>query len=204
MLKAIRHGLGNLANFRGRDARQAFWYYVLFLYIVTVVLSTVVTVPMMVGALISSVSEGIAQAEAGNVVDAAVEAAIQARIGQGIAEFVPQMVLVGLASALILLVGLAASMVRRVHDADLAGAWALLPLGLQALNIALIPSQMGKLQEAMMQMQMGDPLVGMTMMQDSVGVGAVAGWGAMLAAIILGTRPSTPGPNRFGEAPFVA
>jgi uncharacterized membrane protein YhaH (DUF805 family) len=204
MLKAIKHGLGNLANIHGRDARQAFWFYVLFLYLITFVLSMVVTMPMLVGAVISSVNEGIAQAQAGNVDDAAVEAAIQAKVGQAIEDFVPQMVMVGLVSALIMLVGLAASMVRRVHDSGLSGAWALLPLGLQAVNIALIPSQMGKLEQAMLQIQLGDPLVGMKMMEGSVGFGAMAGWGAMLAVVVLGARPSTPGPNRFGDAPFVA
>jgi len=204
MMNAIKHGLGNLANFQGRDARQAFWYYVLFLYLVTTILSMVVSIPMVVGTIVSSVNEGIAQAQAGNIDDAAVEAAIQAKVGQNIADFMPQVVMVGLVSALVLLIGLAASLVRRIHDSDLAGTWALLPLGLQAINVALIPSQLGKLQEAMLQLQLGDPLVGMRMMEGSVGVGALSGWGAMLAVIILGVRPSTPGPNRFGEAPFVA
>ena len=30
MLAAIKHNLANLFNFTGRDARQTFWYYVLF------------------------------------------------------------------------------------------------------------------------------------------------------------------------------
>ena len=39
MLDAIKHGLGNIINFTGRDARQPFWYYVLFAYIATTMFS---------------------------------------------------------------------------------------------------------------------------------------------------------------------
>ena len=49
MLKAIKHGLGNLLNFGGRDARQAFWYYVLFVYLVMTAISMIVIVPMTTG-----------------------------------------------------------------------------------------------------------------------------------------------------------
>ena len=38
MLDAIKHGLANLFNVSGRDARQAFWFYVLFIYIVIIAL----------------------------------------------------------------------------------------------------------------------------------------------------------------------
>ena len=34
MLGAIKYNLANLTNFSGRDARQTFWYYVLFLVII--------------------------------------------------------------------------------------------------------------------------------------------------------------------------
>ena len=204
MLEAIKHGLRNLINFNGRDARQAFWFFVLFLYLVTIGLNMAVTMTMMMGGMMNAVNEGIAHAQSGVVDDAAAEAAIQGKVFEGIADYMPVLIAVGLVSALILLFGLAAAIVRRLHDADLSGAWALLPLGLQAVSAALIPSQMGKMQEAMLQTQLGDPLVGMQMFEGSVGLEALTGWGAILAVVILCTRPSTPGPNRFGDAPFVA
>lgn len=46
MLDAIRHGLSNLLAFAGRDARQAFWYYVLFVYIVTTAISMCISLPV--------------------------------------------------------------------------------------------------------------------------------------------------------------
>ena len=48
MLDAIRHGLANLLNFSGRDARQTFWYYVLFVYVVTTVVTVLAMIPAMV------------------------------------------------------------------------------------------------------------------------------------------------------------
>lgn len=204
MLEAIKHGLRNLINFNGRDARQAFWFFVLFLYLVTMGLNMAISMPIMMGGMMNAVNEGIAQAQSGFLDDAAAEAAVQGKIFEGMAEFMPVLVTIGLVSALILLFGLATAIVRRLHDADLSGTWALLPLGLQAVNAALIPSQMAKMQETMLQMQLGDPLVGMQIFEGSVGLGTLTGWGAILAVVILCTRPSTPGPNRFGDEPFVA
>jgi uncharacterized membrane protein YhaH (DUF805 family) len=34
MLASIKYNLSHLLDFSGRDARQTFWYYVLFLFIV--------------------------------------------------------------------------------------------------------------------------------------------------------------------------
>lgn len=48
MLGAVKYNLANLANFKGRDARQTFWYYVLFLVIVQFAVSMVFTIPMYV------------------------------------------------------------------------------------------------------------------------------------------------------------
>jgi uncharacterized membrane protein YhaH (DUF805 family) len=118
-------------------------------------------------------------------------------------DYMPIMVGVGFVSAAILLVGLAAAIVRRLHDADLSGYWALLPLGLQAINLALIPAQLGKL-ETMVTAQFNDPLAAFKMYDGVTGLGAVAGWTAIIIVIVLGTRKSTEGPNRFGDAPFTA
>ncbi|MDE8651918.1 DUF805 domain-containing protein [Novosphingobium album (ex Liu et al. 2023)] len=42
---AVRYGLTNLVNFSGRDARQTFWFFVLFLYIVTFMLGSIRAFP---------------------------------------------------------------------------------------------------------------------------------------------------------------
>jgi uncharacterized membrane protein YhaH (DUF805 family) len=201
MLAAIKHGLGNLFNFQGRDARQAFWYYVLFIYLITMGIGMAVSVPMTVQAMMTGVQQGIASA--GNPDSAAADAAVQAALTSSMSGFMPALVWASFASALILLAGLAASLVRRLHDSDLPGHWALLPLGLQAINVALIPTQLGNLEEMLMA-QFTDPLAAFKIYDGAAGIGAVAGWIAIILVIIFGVRKSTEGPNRFGEAPFTA
>ena len=122
---------------------------------------------------------------------------------QSISGYIPALVWVGLASALILFFGLAASLVRRLHDSGLSGWWAALPGALQAVNAALIPGQIERMDEMMLGSMTGDPSIGLAMMQGSFGVGAVAGWTAIVAVIVFGTRKSTAGPNRYGAAPFM-
>lgn len=202
MLKAIGHGFRNLANFQGRDARQAFWFWVLFLYVVTTAVSMVVTMPMTAGAMATGIQQGIAQA--GNADRAAAEAAAQAAIVDSIAGYMPLMTAITIATGVIYLVGLAAAFVRRLHDSDLPGWWALLPGGLQAVNIAMVPSQMGRMQETLTASMSGNPLASINAMAGSFGISALAAWGAIIVLVVLGVRKSSPGPNRYGDAPFVA
>jgi hypothetical protein len=56
----------------------------------------------------------------------------------------------------------------------------------------------------MSRIQPGDPTAGYRAMQGSAGATSLLGWAAILVVVVLGVRKSTPGPNRFGEAPFVA
>lgn len=201
MLAAIKHGLGNLFNFQGRDARQAFWYYVLFIYLITMGISMAISIPMSIQAVFTGIQQGIAHAGSGD--PAAAEAAAQAAIVASIGDFMPALVWTSFAASAILLVGLAASLVRRLHDSDLSAYWALLPGALQAVSLSFIPMQLGKLEEVMAR-QFTDPLATFGMFQGYTGIGAVAGWCAIIAVIVLAVRKSSPGPNRFGEAPFTA
>jgi uncharacterized membrane protein YhaH (DUF805 family) len=201
MLAAIKHGLTNLLNFQGRDARQAFWFFVLFLYLVTMGLGMTISIPMSMEAAMTGIQQGIAQA--GNPDRAASNVAAQTAIAASMTRYMPLLLGVTFVSAVILLVGLAASLVRRLHDAGISGYWALLPLGLQAINVAMTPFQLDKI-ENMLTAQFTDPLAGLKVYDGAVGIGAAAGWAAMIAVVILGTRKSTLGPNRFGETPFVA
>lgn len=198
MLDAIKHGLGNLLNGAGRDARQPFWYYVLFLYALTIAISMAVSMPLMIESMVVGVRQGMDMANAHD--PAAVEAATEAAMLTSMAESMKTAMWVSVGLSVILLFGLAASLVRRLHDSDLSGWWALIPGALQAVTIALAPQQIDQLDE-MLKAQMTDPMAGFAGMGSP---GTLAGWAAILAVIILGVRKSTPGPNRFGEAPFTA
>jgi uncharacterized membrane protein YhaH (DUF805 family) len=202
MLKAIKHGLGNLLNFEGRDARQAFWYYVLFLYIVTLAISMVVTVPMMIQGVMTGIREGINASQSSDPV--AAQAATQAAIANSMNGMISTSLWLSMATGLLMLAGLAAAFVRRLHDSGLSGLWALLPAAIQLGNLVLAPMMVRQMMGSLAHMTPGDPTAGLRAMQGSIGAASLLGWAAVIAVIVLGVRKSTPGPNRYGEAPFVA
>ena len=67
-----------LLNGNGRDARQAFWYYVLFLYLLTMAVSMVFIMPMMMQNMFAGIQQGIAQSQGPGQDPAAAQAAVQA------------------------------------------------------------------------------------------------------------------------------
>jgi uncharacterized membrane protein YhaH (DUF805 family) len=202
MLRAIKHGLGNLGNFAGRDARQAFWYYVLFLYIVTLAISMVVTVPIMIQGFLTGIREGINASQSNDPV--AAQAAAQAAVANAMSGAISISMWLSLATGLVMLAGLAAAFVRRLHDSGLSGLWALIPAAIQLGNLVLAPMMVRQVMANIRHITPGDPAAGFRAMQGSVGAASLLGWAAIIALVVLGVRKSTPGPNRYGEAPFVA
>ncbi|MDR2858055.1 MAG: DUF805 domain-containing protein [Novosphingobium sp.] len=203
MLEALRHGLRNLLNFQGRDARQAFWYYALLVYAAIVAVTMLFAVPMMVQAVMAAVRETVA---AGPSQDpAAAQMQVQAAAIRSISGAISSLVAVSTVVNLLMLALLAASFVRRLHDANLSGLWALLPGTMQLVNIIITP---GLTRKAMATMdlamsQTDDPAAAFRAMQSSVQAASLLGWAGILVVVVLGMRKSTPGPNRYGDEPFV-
>ena len=140
MLEAIKHGLGNLLNFGGRDARQAFWYYVLFVYLVMTAISVVVVVPMMVQAIAAGFRQGVAASQSGDPV--AGQLAVEAAIANAMTGMMANLMWIGSITNVLMMALLAASFVRRLHDSDLPGWWALIPGAMQIANVFLAPALM--------------------------------------------------------------
>ena len=204
MLDAIKHGLSHVITFDGRDARQAFWYYVLFLYLVTMALSMVFVMPLMFQSMMTVVQQGIAQGQAQGQDPAAAQAAVQAAMMNSMSDLMPQIVWMGVITGIGMLLMLAAAFVRRLHDSGLSGLWALVPAACQAVSMATMPSQLAQMQRAMQSADLNNPAAGMLMMRGSMGAGQLLAWVAIGVVVALGVRKPTPGPNRFGEAPFIA
>lgn len=202
MLEAIKHGLGNLFNGDGRDARQAFWYYVLFIYLVTIAITAAVVVPIAMQNIFAGVRQGIEQASGQDPL--AAQAAVKAAMLGAMSRIFPAMMWVSIAVGGIMLASLAASFVRRLHDSGLSGHWVLLPAVCQTASLALMPAQFERMQEDMQNLVIGDPLAGFSMMSGAFGIGTLLAWVAIGIVVILGVRKSTPGPNSYGDAPFVA
>jgi len=192
MLGSIRYNLANLANFAGRDARQTFWYYVLFLYLIQMVAGMLVTIPMMV-AMFSQMFAGI---RAGADPDAMNAMMLEAMSGP-----IETTMWLAMGLGAVSLLGLAASFVRRLHDSGLSGWWAWLPGLLYIGYLAWMPRQIAGLKDGLAQavaMQQGGTPFGMMPGQE---VAMLSAYLPLMLLAIFGVRKSNPGPNRYGEAP---
>lgn len=192
MLGSIRYNLANLANFDGRDARQTFWYYVLFLYLIQMVAGMLVAIPMMV-TMFSQMFAGIRTGADPDAMNGMMMEAITGPVAASM------WLAMGLGAASLL--AISASLVRRLHDSDLSGWWALVP-GLAYLGyLAWLPRQIAAMEEALAKIgSSAKPPSELEMLQGQE-------WSMLLAylpivlLVIFGVRKSTPGPNRYGEAP---
>jgi len=192
VLGSIRYNLANLTNFAGRDARQTFWYYVLFLYLIQMVAGMLVAIPMMV-AMFSQMFAGI---RAGADPDAMNAMMLEAMTG-------PLETTMWLAMGLgaVSLLALAASFVRRLHDSGLSGWWGLLPGLLYVGYLAWMPRQIAMVKEMLAQteaLQQGGNPLGMMPGQEMAMLSAYV---PLILLAVFGVRKSNPGPNRYGEAP---
>ena len=189
MLAAIKHNLANLSNFTGRDARQTFWYYVLFVYIVTTVVSMLAMIPAMVGMFTNIIDV----AKAGGS-----EQTAQQTVANSMSSLFGSVGWVSMVVGALFIILLAASLVRRLHDSDMPGLWALAPCALQAIGIAMMPAQLAAMTAVMADpAAMGDP----TAMYRAQGAAGLIGWVAIGLVIWFGVRKSSAGANRYGDAP---
>ncbi len=191
MLDAIKYGLRNLTNLNGRDARQTFWYFVLFIYLINMAISMVVTVPMMLAGMARVFSAGV------NNHPEAAQGAMQGMMG----DMIPLTLWTGVISGILFIAFLATSMVRRLHDSDLPGWLALIPGGLYAVALARMPSQMQAMLDVMSVQNGQDPTAALSLFQGEMGIGILFSWVPIILVIIAGVRKSTDGPNRYGDAP---
>ena len=192
MLGSIKYNLRNLANFSGRDARQTFWYFVLFIAILRWIAGSIIAVPMMVkmfGTMFSSMKQG-ARPETME--------AMQGQINGQMVAMMQDMVGVSIAIGVVSGLLLVAALVRRLHDSELSGWWAAAPAVLYVAALGMIPAQIHQVAE-FLQAAGTKPLNPATMVEQQSGL-ALIGWIPLLMVIVIGVRKSTPGPNRFGES----
>jgi uncharacterized membrane protein YhaH (DUF805 family) len=191
MFQAIKYGLTNVTNFNGRDARQTFWYFVLFIFVVRFVAGLFVSVPMtarMMGSAFDGARTGVDQA------------AMQAQMMRSMADMMPTMMWFSVAIGVVTGLLLVASLVRRLHDSDLSGWLVLIPIAIYALQLSMMPGQIQKVMAMMAAMDATKPPNPAAMMQGQ-GWMALLGWLPIVLILIVGLRRSTDGANRYGEEP---
>lgn len=192
MLGSIRYNLANLTNFSGRDARQTFWYYVLFLYLIQMAAGMLVAVPMMV-TMFSQMFAGI---RAGVDPDT-----MNVMMLEAMSSPLETTMWLGMGLGAVSLLALAASFVRRLHDSGLSGWWAWLPGLLYLGYLAWMPRQIAVLKDLLASaetLEAGASPFGMMPGQE---VAMLSAYLPLILLAIFGVRKSTPGPNRYGEAP---
>lgn len=191
MLGAIKYNLANLANFSGRDARQTFWYFVLGIVLLRFVAGMAISIPAMVTTFGSAMEAAKAGAE---------PEAFQQQINSQTIAMMEQMqwftIGIGVISGLLLL----AAVVRRLHDSDHSGWWAVIPVGLYGYALWNIPAQIQQAIALLDHIKPGRAPDPVAMMQGQVGSMAI-NWLPYLVVVIIGVLKSTPGPNRFGDSP---
>ncbi len=195
MLREINHGLRNLVNFQGRDARQTFWLFVLFVYLLGMAISAVVALPLMAG-IVSGAFDAV---RAAGHDPKAVQAAMNNVVATKMSAVLSQIVLVSALVAVLHVLLLAAALVRRLHDSNLPGWLALIPVALQGAVLAHMPAQLATTRAMMQQTQNGMPSTAAA----GAGVNGVAGllgWLVILIVVLIGTRKSTVGANDYGDA----
>jgi uncharacterized membrane protein YhaH (DUF805 family) len=191
MFGSIQYNLAHLLDFRGRDARQTFWYYVLFLVVVQFAVGLVMWVPLMVG-MFRQVFEA---ASAGVTDQDAVNQMIVSQMGGGMQQMIPYTL--GLSAVMILL--FVAAFVRRLHDSDKPGWWALLPVATQLCAMYVSYDSLGHMQELMTN-AMQNRAAGFEQ-PGGLSAYSMVGWIGYIAVIVFGVMKSTDGPNRYGDEP---
>lgn len=188
MLGSIKYNLSHLTDFSGRDARQTFWYYVLFLVVIQFVLAMVAAIPMYIDMFTSAFDA----ARAG--VDTDQTEAIMMGSMSGALE---QQMWVGMVLTIVATLLFIAAFVRRLHDGGFSGWWAVVPLFTQVIALWVSFETIDMMQSAMGDVAAGDS----TAMLDAQGemlAYSVVGYIGYLVVIVFGVMKSQ-GPNQYGE-----
>lgn len=194
---AIKYNLSHLLDFSGRDARGTFWYYVLFLFLLNMAVSVVLGL-VLAGSIVGTVVDA---ARAG-----ASEDAVRLQMGVWMGGFISSIMWYSLASNAIMILLLAASFVRRLHDSNKPGWWGLLVLAAQAagsfVSIRMMDVMQDVMAQAMSRTTPMSPLEMQGLMQShNISAYSAIGWIGPLAVIVFGVLDSTNGPNRYGDEP---
>lgn len=191
MFGAIRYNLANLLNGNGRDARQTFWYYVLGIVVAQFVAGLAISVPVMIDTFTT-----IFQAARGGTDGTTLDQQMNVMMMGKMQDMMWYSMAISIVCALLLM----ASLVRRLHDSDHSGWWAVLPFAVFGFALSRVPAQMERAVAMMENAGSGTPADPVAMMQGQIG-DTLIGWLPYLFVIVIGILKSTPGPNRFGDSP---
>ncbi|MGQ0560088.1 MAG: DUF805 domain-containing protein [Sphingosinicella sp.] len=191
ILASIRHNFANLLAFSGRDSRAIFWPWAIILFLLSQAITQLLVTNVMVRAMTALVAKAIEAEQSGRKPDPAL---VEAQLTSLIADIVDLWPLL-LAGNFVMTALLAASIVRRLHDVDRSGWWALPPALMMGLGAVITP--------AWMDYGLGGFLTGEAMpisLMLALTL-SMANLVLIIWLIVWMAQPGEAGPNRFGLAP---
>jgi uncharacterized membrane protein YhaH (DUF805 family) len=164
---------------------------VLFLVVLDIVLSLIASGVLFAGSMASMFQD---------VQTGGDPVALQTQMMQQMAPHMVTMMWVSGGLKLLIALLSVAAFVRRLHDSNSSGWWAALAIASQAAVIAIALSMAGQIESTVTSIASGDLSPAMQG-QLEISRLSLLGWVAPLLVLVFGVLKSSPGPNRYGEAP---
>lgn len=193
--------LTRLTDFAGRENRQPFWLWILTIYIVQMILSFIITIPLtmqMMRAMEPMMEED--QTYLNQHPEIATRVMMQAMV-----PFMRNIMIFSAVAGVLFLALIAAAVVRRLHDGNRSGWWAAPMLVLQIATpiayLAVIPRFFEAVSTMGPQTSPEQANAAMAAVMPSfalVGLLGMIGFVMMVVLIVLLALRGTVGPNRYG------
>lgn len=177
MGEAIKHCLGNLTNFDGRDPRRTFWFYVLFLVLINIAIAIVNFFAFTASSMGSAFQSAASGAD---------ELEVQAQMFQEMADSMTTQAWVGAIIGLVMLGLFIAAFVRRLRDAGIPTWVAAIPVITTLVSIYANFSAASQMQEVMAS---GDVMAINEAALSAGALGLVA-WLGYIVVIVCGVLPT--------------
>lgn len=195
VMEPIRHCLGNLVTFSGRDSRTTFWFYVLFLVVVYFAISLAVGV-FAGGAMAVDMVRNVSKHAGPD------EAAIMASMKTRMISTMRLSFWVNAVMSLIIAALLVAAFVRRLHDSGKPGWIAAIAVAFKLVAVAASVGTIQKMSAALQTLDFNHPETFQAQMQaQQAPLLALISLVPLLIVVVFGCMGSADGDNRFGPEP---
>ncbi|MEO5938410.1 MAG: DUF805 domain-containing protein [Sphingomonas sp.] len=188
----LKRNLTGLLDFSGRQNREPFWIWVLICYVVRTGVSMIAMIPFFAGMFGNF--ERIAARGPG---------AAPIKPEEMFADMQPWMFGMALGGAVagVVFVGLvAAAVVRRLHDREISGWWALPVL---LINVVSQVSSLSMMASGKLNLK-ADPAHPFANVTQNFGLLSLLTLVTIIAFVVVLALPGTPGANRYGPDPLAA
>lgn len=189
LIPSIRHNLGRLFQFRGRDSNRQFWPWAILVFLAHMAGGILIMIPMMADMMTRAIEIGQSVPTDGSKDPEIVAAQIEGMMKDSLAGleglWLSSMMIQTLAIFLV-----SAAVARRLHDRDRSGLWGIMPIPFAAIGIVNLPLAGD--------VMMGRPLSTLEAASVSLGYGY---WIALLVLIVMLAGKGDESANRFGPAP---